>query len=238
MSLSAAETMKASRVREMFDSIAHRYDVGNSVLSFGIHHYWRRRLLGMVAKNPDGMALDVCTGTGDLLPLLKKKFGKTVVGVDFCLPMLECAEQKPLIKEAQATLIQGDGLCLPFADNTYDCITVSFGVRNFANLAHGLIELRRVLKPGASLLVLEFGQPTIPIFSQAYRLYSSVIMPRIGGLVTGNSSAYTYLPETARVFPCGDQFEAILSDAGLSPQRTLSLTGGIAFAYHAVKPVS
>lgn len=236
MALSASETVKASRVREMFDSIAHRYDLGNSVLSFGIHHYWRKRLLALVPDSAQAAALDVCTGTGDLLPALRKKFGK-VVGVDFCLPMLVCASRKSAIQMSNATLLQGDGLRLPFAENTFDCITVSFGVRNFANLQQGLAELLRVLKPGGSLLVLEFGQPTLPLFSHLYRWYSVWIMPRIGGLVTGNAAAYTYLPETARVFPCGDQFGGILRSTGFQPKKTLALTGGIAFAYHAEKPL-
>lgn len=231
MNTSAAVSSKAQKVQAMFGSIANRYDLGNSVLSFGIHHYWRWRLLRMVASQSDGIALDVCTGTGDLLPLLRKKFGGTVLGLDFCLPMLECANSKTAITDVDVSLVQGDGLQLPFADETFDCITVSFGVRNFADLVTGLVELKRVLKPTGTLLILEFGQPKIPVFAMLYRWYSRVIMPVIGGMITGNREAYSYLPETASVFPCGKDFETVLQSVGLQPVRSAALTAGIAYAY-------
>lgn len=226
---------KAKAVQGMFASIAQRYDLGNSVLSFGVHYYWRRRLMALCSRDSSGLALDVATGTGDLLPLLAKRFTTQVVGLDFCLPMLRAGQHKSAIESSGAIMLQGDGLALPFADNVFENVTVSFGVRNFADLQRGLSELARVVRPGGRVCILEFGQPRIPVFAQLYQWYSAKIMPFIGGLVTGNRAAYVYLPQTAKEFPCGPAFEDCLKKAGLRIMKTLSLTGGIAFAYAAEK---
>src|SRR5262245_50464153 len=129
----------SSQVQEMFGSIAGRYDLANSVLSFGIHHYWRKRLIGLLPKDPSLLALDLCTGTGDLLPLLKRRVGDAV-GADFCLPMLENAEAKLRRRDPEASwaLVQGDALKLPFASASFDVVSVAFGVRNFEDLSKGL----------------------------------------------------------------------------------------------------
>jgi demethylmenaquinone methyltransferase/2-methoxy-6-polyprenyl-1,4-benzoquinol methylase len=216
----------------MFSSIANRYDLGNTVLSMGIHHLWRKTLLDLVALEKGEYALDLCTGTGDLLPGLEKQFPK-VTGADFCQPMLELAKVKNPSEKRH--LVQADALNLPFADNTFDLVTVSFGVRNFADLQKGLSEIYRVLKPKGRIIVLEFGQPQVPIFSILYKWYSKNIMPLIGGAVTGNKSAYTYLPETAKNFPCSIDFENELQRAKFFPEVTKPLTFGIAFLYQARK---
>jgi demethylmenaquinone methyltransferase/2-methoxy-6-polyprenyl-1,4-benzoquinol methylase len=148
--------------------------------------------------------------------------------------MLE-AGRKKLEARGAPPVLQADALVLPFADASADVITVAFGVRNLERLGGGLKEMARVLKPGGNLLVLEFGQPPGVIFGALYRWYSRVMMPRIGGALTGNRSAYSYLPATARQFPCGAAFEALLREAGLSPERTVPLTGGIAWAYSSKK---
>jgi demethylmenaquinone methyltransferase / 2-methoxy-6-polyprenyl-1,4-benzoquinol methylase len=217
----------------MFATIAHRYDLTNSVLSFGIHHWWRRVLLKKAPHGRETIALDLCTGTGDLLPILSKRYDR-VVGGDFCLPMLQVAEGK-YRNNKSISLVKADAMELPFEDNSIGVVTVSFGVRNFESLRQGLEEIRRVLIPGGRLLVLEFGQPK-GVFGMVYRWYSKVIMPRIGGLLTGNRTAYEYLPATAQSFPCGDMFDAELKAAGLVPVSNKSLTFGIAFAYAADKP--
>ena len=224
---------EAGLVNRMFASIARRYDVTNAVLSFGIHHGWRRRLLSLLPPNPGAVALDLCTGTGDLLPLLKRRFGR-VFGADFCLPMLLEAERKGEVRSAAAgRLVQGDGLRLPFADASFDVVSVAFGVRNFENLDLGLTEIRRVLKSGGSALILEFGQPTIPVWSAIFAAYSRWVMPMIGAVLTGNRAAYTYLPETARAFPCREKFRERLAAAGFGRIEYVSLSGGIAYAYRA-----
>ncbi len=224
-------------VQRMFGSIAPRYDLANSVLSFGVHHFWRRALLGLVKwdlpTRADGSVAvcDLCTGTGDLLPLLKRRFGRAI-GVDFCLPMLQAGKSAAL---KQFSLIQGDGLKLPFANNSLSLVTVAFGVRNFESLSTGLEEIRRVLLPGGTLLVLEFGQPYWKPFGLIFQWYSKYLMPIIGGILTGDGAAYRYLPETASRFPCGKSFEKILRDSGYGEVRSAALTFGIAYRYVARK---
>lgn len=226
-------TKQAENVQAMFASIARRYDLGNTVLSFGIHHIWRAMLLKQAAREPGECALDLCTGTGDLLPGLERQFNE-VIGADFCQPMLELARSKAG-GSAKRKLVQADALNLPFENDSFDLVTVSFGVRNFENLQKGLQEIQRVLKPGGRLIVLEFGQPTLPIFGALYQWYSKRIMPIIGGLVTGNKEAYMYLPETAKNFPCGEKFEEQLKQAALRPELTRALTFGIAYLYQGRK---
>jgi demethylmenaquinone methyltransferase / 2-methoxy-6-polyprenyl-1,4-benzoquinol methylase len=227
-----AFTQESQKVIGMFSAIAHRYDLTNSVLSFGIHHWWRRVLLKKAPSRRDIIALDLCTGTGDLLPILSRRYSQ-VVGADFCRPMLDVADKK-YGSHKGISLCQADALDLPFADNSFGVVTVSFGVRNFESLQKGLREIQRVLAPGGRLLVLEFGQPK-GLFGFVYRWYSKVIMPWIGGVLTGNRTAYEYLPATAKAFPCGRKFEAELQAAGLMPVRTSALTFGIAYAYAADK---
>ncbi|MCL4160322.1 UNVERIFIED_CONTAM: hypothetical protein GTU68_067102, partial [Idotea baltica] len=177
----------------MFDSIAKKYDLGNSVLSFGTHFIWRKQLLSMLPKAIDKKVVDICTGTGDLLPILSKRFSggnsENVIGLDFSANMLSVCREK----HSEFKVIQGDALNLPFEDNSFDVASVSFGVRNYADLEIGLSEIYRILKPGASVLILEFGQPKVPVFSSFYKLYSKYIMPIIGGFITGNRDAYEYL---------------------------------------------
>ena len=218
----------ARSVQEMFSAIAPRYDLANSVLSAGIHHWWRRYFVRLIPRELSSprLILDLCTGTGVLLPLLRER-GGTVLGSDFCLPMLQAS---PADRRAVFPLFQGDALRLPLADGSIDIVTVAFGVRNFENTEQGLRELRRVMHPEGGVFVLEFGQPrglVAPFFS----FYSRYIMPRIGSLITGNRAAYEYLPETSSRFPCGEVFLSIAARAGFTHTRAHSLTGGICYAY-------
>lgn len=223
---------EARVVQNMFSSIAARYDLTNSVLSLGIHHLWRKKLVSMIPACKDARVLDVCTGTGDLLSPLKERFGETY-GIDFCFPMLKEALKKK--DGSKGEIAQADALEMPFRENVFDVVSVAFGVRNFENLRIGLGELNRILKPGACLLILEFGQPRIPGFAQIFRWYSNYLMPIIGGILTGNRSAYTYLPKTSSEFPCREDFNKYLEDAGFVNCRFLSLSGGIAYIYVACK---
>ncbi len=220
--------VESSRVQKMFGSIAHRYDFVNTVLSGGTHYLWRNALLRLVPDNPRAVALDVCTGTGDLLPLLKKKFGR-VTGLDFCYPMLHHGSKKDSVRSFP--LIQGDALSLPFADRSFDIITIAFGIRNLESLSAGLRELKRVLRPDGALLVLEFGQPRNALWRGLFNFYSATLMPLLGGLLSGNRSAYEYLPETSKDFPCRESFARECEASGLVVKRFRSLTGGIAYAY-------
>lgn len=218
-------------VHKMFSSIAARYDIVNSVLSFGIHHYWKRVLVNSVPADTNSNVLDLCTGTGDLLPLLERRFGR-ITGADFCEPMLEKSREK---YGSRFELVRADAMSLSFANESYDIVSIAFGVRNFEDLQKGLAEIYRVLKKGGSLLILEFGQPRNPIFGAFYKFYSRFIMPLIGGLISGNRQAYEYLPETAGRFPCGGEFVKILEQADFRQCSFRPLTGGIAYCYTAKK---
>ena len=174
-------------------------------------------------------ALDLCTGSGDLLPMLSSKY-PYVVGGDFSHSMLLHGRSK-----GNFTLAQSDALFLPFKNDSFDVVTVAFGVRNFEDLGKGLREINRVLRRGGTILVLEFGQPYVPGFSLLFRIYSKWIMPTLGGLISGNKKAYEYLPKTSAAFPCGDSFEKILRAEGYGVEEAKALTGGIAYLYKGVK---
>lgn len=223
-------------VQEMFGSIAERYDMANSCLSLGIHKWWRRRLsrawrrLSVAGRVVSGPVLDLCSGTGDVLFELEKTFPHCI-GADFCLPMLEQGKKR---KES-SLFLQADALQLPFPDETFSLITVSFGVRNLEKLEVGLQEMFRVLKPRGHLLVMEFGQPRNRAWRALFSLYSFQIMPFLGGLLTGNRAAYEYLPRTSQKFPCGEDFMAQLKVAGFSSCTAQSLSGGVAYIYYGQK---
>lgn len=233
--LNSNQKERSQAVQSMFDSIANRYDLGNTVLSFGFHYLWRKVLVGLLPKAENFRVLDICTGTGDLLPLLAKRFSASnpnlVEGIDFSNSMLECSRKKyPEYKVQQA-----DALNLPHDKETFDVASVAFGVRNYANLSEGLKEANRVLKTGGHLLVLEFGQPKFALFNILYSFYSKHLMPIIGGLITGNREAYSYLPETAKAFPCNLEFGKELELAGFEVVKIKPLFLGIAYAYLAKK---
>ena len=219
----------AATVRQMFDSIAPRYDLLNTVLSGGIHKRWRRDALQFI---PEGVerALDVCCGTGDLLPLIATR-AKLVMGVDFSSEMLKISRAR----HPNFFVIEGDALKLPFRDASFDLVTVAFGVRNFEDLESGLHEIRRVLTVQGRLIVLEFGQPSSAIFGKLYNCYSNYILPHIGAFLSGNREAYRYLPKTAKNFPCGKEFTEILERAGFVAQHFKAHTFGIAYSYLAMR---
>lgn len=221
-----AVSVQAKEVQSMFGRIAERYDLANNVLSGGIHLVWRRSLVGAVKR--DALVLDVATGTGGVLLPLQRRC-RTAIGVDFCLPMLAVGAARGV-----PHLVCGDGLRLPFADKSFDAVTIAFGVRNFEVPLAGLKEIRRVIKAGGEIHVLEFGQPQNAIFASLYDSYSRWILPRIGQFVAGDRAAYEYLPETSRHFPCGSAFCEMLSEAGFSSPQSRALCGGIAYLYRAV----
>ncbi len=222
---------EALAVQKMFSDIAPSYDLANSVLSFGIHHLWRKSLISMSPGKSNKLVLDLCTGTGDLIPLLSKRYGN-VVGADFCYPMLKLAKNKSGNSKASG-ILQADALNLPFANQSFDIVTVAFGVRNFENLKKGLIEIKRILKNDGIVLILEFGQPKGLLFGNLYKFYSKYVMPFIGGLISGNKKAYEYLPETASQFPCDREFCNLLNECNFSDVIFKKLTGGIAYCYRA-----
>lgn len=220
---------KSDAVRGMFDSIAHRYDLANNVLSGGAHHLWRRTMERRM--RPCKRALDIATGTGALVPYLLNK-ASTVVGVDFSEGMLKHVPET-LLRDARVSFQRADALALPFENGSFDCVTVAFGVRNFECLEDGLREICRVVKPGGQVLVLEFGQIRRPIIGALYQTYSRYVLPKLGGLLTGQRQAYEYLPETAARFPCGEDFVQRLAASGLRGAVCTPLWFGMAYIYDA-----
>lgn len=218
---------KALWVQDMFGRIAGRYDLLNHLLSFNLDKRWRARTVKRVESiltRRDARVLDLCCGTGDLLIALK---GQTVFGSDFCHPMLLEARRK----SSRSPLFEADALALPLKDNSLDLITCAFGFRNLANYEKGLNELRRVLKPGGVAAILEFSQPTNPIFGGLYRFFSMRILPRVGGMVSGSPDAYKYLPESIRKFPDAENLAAKIKAAGFERVEFERMTGG-AVALH------
>ncbi len=235
----AANEQEAARwVRGMFGRIAGRYDFLNHLLSFKLDKRWRRRTVQRVHEillRPGARVLDLCCGTADLLLELRRSApGVDVLGSDFCHPMLVEAQRKTRGIGIGSPLFESDALALPLADASLDLITMAFGFRNLANYRSGLEELHRVLKPGGTLAILEFSQPTNRFFAALYGFFSTRVLPRIGGLVSGSRDAYAYLPESIRKFPGADQLAKEIYAAGFSSVEFDLMTGG-AVALHLCK---
>lgn len=233
---------KTEQVRRMFDSIAPAYDFMNTAMSFGLHKSWRTKALHRaqnVKPNPDSI-LDIATGTGDVAFELACIFPiARIIGVDLSEGMLDIAREK-LKKcdetvQKRLTFEQGNSLNLAYADNTFDLITVAYGVRNFENLLQGCCEMCRVLRPGGALCVIELSEPAGKFLKMGYRLYARHLIPTIGRLISGDSRAYTYLPESIAAAPQREKLCAVLQDAGFSNAEFKSLTFGAVTYYIAKK---
>lgn len=224
---------KKPHIERMFDSIAPRYDLLNRVLSGGIDQRWRRKVIREVMENQPDRVLDIATGTADLAIQAARNGVDRVVGVDISEEMLEVGRGKVRkgSLEAKITLQRGDAEKLPFSDRQFQGAMVAFGVRNFEDLAAGLSEIHRILKPGGKLVVLEFSRPSVFPVKQAYAFYSRFILPMIGRLISGDSGAYTYLPESINAFPEGEAFLQWMREAGFANLRAHRLTFGIASMY-------
>ena len=223
----------STEVRQMFSSIATRYDVTNEVLSLGIHRLWRRSAVKLSGAKEGSHVLDCATGTGDLALAFKRKVGSTgrVVGTDFCPEMLESAPAKAAKAGLEVEFQVQDAMALTLPDNSFDVASISFGIRNVDDPVKCLREMARVVRPGGRVVVLEFGQPTGP-YGALFRFYSKTVMPAIGGLLTGNKAAYQYLPRTAAAFPAGDRFLSLMDQAGAYSERAAHpLLFGTAYVY-------
>ncbi len=229
---------KKEQVEQMFDTISGKYDHLNRVISFGTDLKWRRKVLQMVKDHTPDSILDVATGTGDLaIEFAKRIKAEKIVGFDLSEGMLSMARKKvaqtPL--EKKVTFIKGDGEAMPFKDNSFDVVTVSFGVRNFENLEKGLCEILRVLKKGGLFIILETSVPEKFPFKQGYNLYSKNILPLVGSLFSKDKVAYTYLSESASVFPYAEALNNILRKTGFIEVQHKPQTFGVATIYSATK---
>jgi demethylmenaquinone methyltransferase/2-methoxy-6-polyprenyl-1,4-benzoquinol methylase len=227
--VAAAE--KAGRVRAVFDSVASRYDVMNDLMSFGVHRLWKRFLLSQTGLRPGQAALDVAGGTGDLAAGLARQVGPTgrVVLSDINAAMLSHGRDRLLDRGIIAGVehVLANAEALPFADASFDCVTIGFGLRNVTDKAAALASMYRVLKPGGQLLILEFSKPVAPGLAPIYDAYSFKILPALGRLVAHDEDSYRYLAESIRMFPDQAKLAAMMQAAGFDGVRHHNLTGGI-----------
>jgi demethylmenaquinone methyltransferase/2-methoxy-6-polyprenyl-1,4-benzoquinol methylase len=214
----------------MFAGIAGRYDLLNHLLSGNVDKRWRRQVARSLQPSlvEGARVLDVACGTGDLSLVLASAGAGRVVGLDFCRPMLEIARGKAAAGSRAVPFVEGDAMRLPFADETFDVVTIAFGLRNLAGVFEGLKELRRILRPGGRVAVLEFSSPVVPGFRALFRFYFTRVLPRIGGLVSGSRGAYEYLPDSVSRFPDQKRLAEMMREAGFEGVGYRNLTGGIA----------
>lgn len=223
----------------MFDRIAHRYDLLNRLLSLGQDVVWRNRVARCLPEKSGQHILDLATGTGDQLISIFSKSGRAAsgIGIDMAENMLALGRSKLKKRrlDSSVKLQTGDATAIPFPENTFDAVTISFGIRNVTNVPHSLREMRRVLQPGGRVIILEFSLPKNRLLRRFYLFYFRHILPRIGGLISGDSYAYRYLNETVETFPYGDEFCDLLREAGFEAVKMTPLTFGIATIYQGDK---
>jgi demethylmenaquinone methyltransferase/2-methoxy-6-polyprenyl-1,4-benzoquinol methylase len=230
----ADEQAAAQWVRGMFGRIAPRYDLLNHLLSFNLDKRWRARTVARVSEildRRDSRVLDLCCGTGDVALALESRGKRPMLASDFCHPMLVEAHRKIGTHGFRTPVFESDALALPLADASLDLITVAFGFRNLVNYQRGLEEMLRVLKPGGTAAILEFSQPPNATFRVLYGFFSTSVLPRIGGIISGSREAYAYLPESIRKFPGAEQLAQEMRHAGFSRVEFERMTGG-AVALH------
>ncbi|MBI5773733.1 MAG: bifunctional demethylmenaquinone methyltransferase/2-methoxy-6-polyprenyl-1,4-benzoquinol methylase UbiE [Verrucomicrobia bacterium] len=227
----APGAQRAERVGDLFAAIAPRYDLINDLQSFGLHRWWKRRLLQLARPAPGLRALDLCCGTGDVAFALARA-GADTTGVDFSAPMLAVAEgkrkkEKGKSEPERVRFIQGDALNLPFAENSFDIVTISYGLRNLASVEAGLREMVRVAKPGGRLLVLDFGKPDNRAWRACYFAYLRGVVPVFGKLFCGDRATHAYILESLQSYPAPREIAAALGAAGCAETHVVSLLGGV-----------
>lgn len=222
---------RGEKVRELFDRIAPRYDLINDLQSFGLHRYWKAELVRMSAVSKGEKVLDLCTGTGDLA-IRMDRIGAAVTACDFSQAMLERAKARA----PHIHWVQGDALHLPFADNSFDLVTIGYGLRNLPNFGEGIHEMARVLRPGGRLLILEFGKPRNPLWRVIYFSYLKLFTPLLGLIFCGNRRAYSYILESLQHYPGEEGIEALLREVKLQKVSTRRFLGGVMSIQSAAKP--
>lgn len=229
---------ESDKIKSIFSDVAARYDRANQVLSLGIHHLWRKKLVQWSYAKPGDQILDCATGTGDVAIAFQKhlKGQGVVTGIDFCSEMLSFAPQKAQDLGFTIDFQVADVTQLPFQDESFDIVSISFGIRNVENPLAGIQEMARVLKPGGRLLILEFGQVKWPLVNSAYSWYSKNVLPKVGGWITKKPQAYEYLQESSAEFPCGSDFIKVMKKVpALDGFEFEALNFGIAYLYKATK---
>lgn len=230
----------SEEVKKMFSSIAHRYDLLNSILSMGIHHQWKKKTVNWSGASEGMSILDCASGTGDLAFAFKKAAGPLgeVVATDFCSEMLQVARNKKENNKHKIIWEEADVMNLPYDDDRFDICSIAFGIRNVSDPLKAIAEMARVVKPGGYVMVLEFGQPC-GLFKYPYAFYSRHIIPRLGGWISGNKQAYEYLPETSAAFPSGERFLSMMQRTGqFESVYDKALLYGVAFIYKGVVGIS
>ena len=231
---------KAGMVRGVFDSVASRYDLMNDLMSGGIHRLWKRFTIELSAARPGQTILDIAGGTGDLAARFSRLVGPEgqVILADINAAMLEVGRDRLIDKGATGNIevVQADAQALPFEDNSVDCITIAFGLRNVTDKDMALRSMLRVLRPGGRLLVLEFSKPTSPLLGKAYDQYSFQILPAMGRLIAQDAESYRYLAESIRKHPDQDTLLGMMEDAGFAECRYHNMTGGIVAVHQGFKP--
>ena len=228
---------KKEQVEEMFDSIAPTYDRLNRLLSMRIDKQWRKNVISLLKKQQPNSILDIATGTADLAIAMNKLQPEQLIGLDLSEEMLAVGRKKLKAKqlEKQIELVKGDSEDLPFENESFDAITCAFGVRNFGNLRAGLREMCRVVKQDGQVIILEFSKPSNKIFQKLYYFYFFNVLPFVGNLLSGDKRAYTYLPESVKAFPSGDEFATELKESGFKTVLCKPQTFGICTIYQAKK---
>ena len=230
---------KAERVREVFDSVAAQYDLMNDLMSGGLHRLWKRFTIELSAVRSGQTVLDIAGGTGDLAAKFSKLVGADgkVILADINAAMLSVGRDRLIDKGALSNIdvVQADAQFLPFEDNSIDCITIAFGLRNVTDKAKALRSMHRVLKPGGRVLVLEFSKPTSPLLSKVYDAYSFSALPAMGKLITDDADSYRYLAESIRKHPDQESLLEMVEDAGFIDCRYHNMTGGIVAVHRGIK---
>ncbi len=231
---------KANKVAEVFHSVANKYDFMNDLMSLGIHRVWKRFTIELSGVRTGNKVLDVAGGTGDLTRHFSRLVGEQgqVILSDINSSMLSVGRDRLLDQGISNNIdfVQANAECLPFADNSFDCITIAFGLRNVTDKDAALRSLTRVLKPGGRLLVLEFSKPNNPLFSKIYDAYSFTLLPAIGQLVTGDKDSYRYLAESIRMHPDQETLKGMMEQTGLERCEFYNLTGGVVAIHKGIKP--
>lgn len=234
-----AQRQKSEQIRGMFNDISHRYDLLNYLLSFGQDRGWRKKALKMLSPEPGSDLLDIACGTGDVALTAARLYPRTgsITGIDFSEKMIELAGKKFDGKKVSVPyeFKVGDATDLPLPGSCADCVTIAFGIRNVVDVPRALLEMKRVLRPGGKLMILEFAPPRGRVFGPLFHFYFNKVLPKVGGWISGKPEAYSYLPKSVGEFYSPEKLQQLMENAGFSMERVKKLTFGVTMAYLAIR---